>query len=232
MKITPTPPRMAERMLSLLLGPGGSADGILGDLHEEYSQRARRSRAASIARAQVWYCSEAAKLGWRYASRRTAASFMQPGSTPAPLPHPGDTIMSSLVLDLRYAVRTMVKRPSTSAIIVLTLALGLGANAAIFGVIDALVLHPFAFSNIDRLAVIAQTKDGIAGFVKETVAPANFLDWKKQADSFEQLAAFGLVGRQHHQRRRSGARQRIPRHPGFLFGARRTGDTRQAVPAE
>jgi putative ABC transport system permease protein len=191
MKFTPTPPRMPERMLSLLLGPGGSPDGILGDLHEEYSQRARRSRAASIARAQVWYCCEAAKLGCRYASRRTAARFIRPGSTPAPLPHPGDTIMSSLVLDLRYAVRAMVKRPTTSAVIVLTLALGLGANAAIFGVIDALVLHPFAFSNIDRLAVVSQTYQGDIGYGKETVSPANFLDWRKQSGSFERLAAFG-----------------------------------------
>jgi putative ABC transport system permease protein len=191
MRSISTPPRLTERVLSLVLGPGGSADGILGDLHEEYAHRARRPRPMSIARAQIWYCGEAAKLGWRYGSRRTAASFARPGSTPAPLPHPGDSIMSSLVLDLRYAVRTMVKRPSTSAIIVLTLALGLGANAAIFGVIDALVLHPFAFSSIDRLAVVAQTKNGDAGYIKETVSPANFLDWKKQAGSFERLAAFG-----------------------------------------
>jgi putative ABC transport system permease protein len=177
--------------LSRVLGPGGSTDGILGDLHEEYTHRARRTHAMSIPRAQIWYWREAAKLGGRYALRRTADSFARPGSTPAPLPRRGDTIMSTLVLDMRYAVRTMVKRPSTSAVIVLTLALGLGANAAIFGVIDALVLHPFAFPAIDRLAVVTQTEHGDVGYVKETVSPANFLDWKKQADSFEQLAAFG-----------------------------------------
>ena len=191
MRSATTPPRISERVLSLLLGPGAASEGILGDLHEEYSQRARRPRAVSIARADAWYIREAARVGWRYASARAAARLVRPDRTPAPPPHPGDSLMSTLALDLRYALRTMVKRPTTSAIIVLTLALGLGANAAIFGVIDALVLHPFAFSDIDRLAVVAQTEAGNALDSKETVAPANFLDWRKQADSFERLAAFG-----------------------------------------
>jgi putative ABC transport system permease protein len=98
--------------------------------------------------------------------------------------------MSTLAFDLRYAWRALVKRPSSSAIIVLTLALGLGANAAIFGVVDALVLRPFAFPDLDRLTVVAQTAPDDPNAAGETVAPGNFLDWKRQAASFERLAAF------------------------------------------
>ena len=98
--------------------------------------------------------------------------------------------MSTLALDLRYALRAVVKRPATSAVIIITLALGLGANAAVFAIIDALVLHPFNFARLDRLAVVAQTAADNPAGTHETVAPGNFLDWKKQADTFERLAAF------------------------------------------
>ena len=60
--------------------------------------------------------------------------------------------MSQFVQDVRYAVRTLVKRPTFALVIVATLALGIGANAAVFSLIDALVLHPFPIPEIDRLA--------------------------------------------------------------------------------
>ena len=99
--------------------------------------------------------------------------------------------MTTLLLDLRYALRTALKRPSTSAVIVLTLALGLGANAAIFAVVDALVLRPFAFPDIGRLAVVSETSPENPEGRQQNVAPANFLDWKKEASAFEQLGAMG-----------------------------------------
>lgn len=100
--------------------------------------------------------------------------------------------MRTLGLETRYALRSLGKRPGLSALVVLTLALGLGANAAIFEMVDALVLRPFTIPQIDRIVMVAETSpdEGI-GNANETVSPANFLDWKKQATAFERLAAFG-----------------------------------------
>ena len=183
------PPRFAERLLSEVLGTGACADAILGDLHEEHATRARRPRPLSVVRAHGWYPWEAARIG-AHVTARTAARLVRRGPVTPPLSHHGDPFMSTLALDLRYALRAVVKRPATSAVIIITLALGLGANAAVFAIIDALVLHPFNFAAMDRLAVVAQTAPDNPGGAHESVAPANFLDWRKQADTFEQLAAF------------------------------------------
>jgi putative ABC transport system permease protein len=98
--------------------------------------------------------------------------------------------MRSLLTDTRQAFRLLLKQPALAALVVLTLSLGLGANAAIFKVIDALVLHPFTMPDIERLTLIAETGPEFSLDLQETVSPANFADWKKQTDVFEQLAAF------------------------------------------
>ena len=98
--------------------------------------------------------------------------------------------MRSLLTDIRHASRSLLKRPALSALVVLTLALGLGANAAIFGLIDAVVLRPFTIPQLDRLVMVAETGADVAIDVQETVSPANYLDWKRQADVFDLLPAF------------------------------------------
>lgn len=185
----PLPPRVAEWLLSLLVGPGSARDVVLGDLHEEFARFASRRRRLGHGLAILWYWREAARIGARLAWRRLARHVARPASLPGPLPYRGDSIMRTLLLDLRYAWRSLVKRPATSAIIVATLALGLGTNAAIFGLIDALVLRPFPLPDLDRIAFILQTRPGDGIGTQETVAPANFVDWKKQADVFDRLAA-------------------------------------------
>jgi putative ABC transport system permease protein len=99
--------------------------------------------------------------------------------------------MRTLGLETRYALRAIGQRPGLSALVILTLALGLGANAAIFETIDALVLRPYTIPQLDRIVMVAETSasEGI-GNAKETVSPANFLDWKKQSSSFDRLGAF------------------------------------------
>ena len=98
--------------------------------------------------------------------------------------------MRSLVSEIRQAIRTMTKRPALSLVVILTLALGLSANATIFEVIDALILRPFTLADVDRLVLIAETGPEFTLDKQETVSPANFADWKKQTDAFEHLAAF------------------------------------------
>lgn len=91
--------------------------------------------------------------------------------------------------DLRYAIRMLVRSKGYTAIAVFALALGIGANTAIFSVADAFLLKPVALPNLDNLVVLMeraphQTADWTA------VSPANYLDWKRQSQSFAELSPY------------------------------------------
>ena len=95
--------------------------------------------------------------------------------------------MLTLLSDLRYSLRTLLKVRTFSVVAVLVLALGIGANTAIFSVLNAVVLNPLPYPGSDRLTLIWETdlKDGIA---REGPSAPNFLDWKEQSQSFEDMA--------------------------------------------
>ena len=91
--------------------------------------------------------------------------------------------------DIRYALRMFAKNPAFTAIAVLALALGIGANSAIFSVVDAVLLRPLPFKNPERLVMIWENATHL-GFPKNTPSPANFLDWRQQSTVFDGMAAF------------------------------------------
>src|ERR1051325_7000535 len=97
--------------------------------------------------------------------------------------------MESLFSDVRYAVRNLLRRPGFTIIAVVTLALGIGANTAIFSAINALLLNPLPFPELDRIVAVWD-KQPAHGVVHNEVAFANFLDLKAQSKSFEQLALY------------------------------------------
>ncbi len=97
--------------------------------------------------------------------------------------------MESLLKDVRTAIRGLSKRPGFTAIAVVTLALGIGANTAIFSAIYALLLKPLPFPQLDRVVAIWD-KVPNRGVVHNEVAIANYLDWRAQSQSFEQLALY------------------------------------------
>ena len=107
--------------------------------------------------------------------------------------------MRTLGLEARYACRSILKRPAMSVIVVLTLALGLGANASIFSMFDALVLRPFTMPDVDRITLVSFTTPDDENR-REALSPGNYLDLRKQTGAFDHLAAFewwtaNLVGR-------------------------------------
>ncbi len=95
--------------------------------------------------------------------------------------------MLTLLKDLRYSARTLCKMPGFSIVALLVLALGIGANTAIFSVVNSVVLRPLPYPDSDRLALIWETdlKDGIK---REGPSGPNFLDWQQQSQSFEEMA--------------------------------------------
>ncbi len=96
--------------------------------------------------------------------------------------------METLLKDIRYGVRGLVKRPGFTAIALITLALGIGANTAIFSVVNAVLLRPLQFKDPEQLVVVWEDAT-FAGFPRNTPAPANYIDWKNQSQSFADMAA-------------------------------------------
>jgi putative ABC transport system permease protein len=105
--------------------------------------------------------------------------------------------MESFVQDLRFAFRTILKRPVPALVAVVTLALGIGANTAIFSVVDAVLLSPLPFRDPDRLAVVWASNPELAAKVgfpdKLPASPGAFYDWKRESKSFEKMAMVGAT---------------------------------------
>src|ERR1700688_924561 len=100
----------------------------------------------------------------------------------------------TLLQDLRYGARTMLRAPGFTVTAVLALALGIGANTAIFSVVNAVLLRPLPYDQPDRLIQVWHTppQKSFPGMPIFTVSPANFLDWRAQNHSFEGMAAYGF----------------------------------------
>jgi putative ABC transport system permease protein len=95
--------------------------------------------------------------------------------------------------DLRFALRTLVKNPSFTLVAILTLALGIGANTAIFSVVYAVLLRPLPFKDPGRLVMVWETWEK-RGENRVVVSPANFRDWEEQSKTLEHMTALWWWG--------------------------------------
>jgi putative ABC transport system permease protein len=180
---------LARALVALLL-PRAEREFVLGDLEEGFD--ARQTAGTSLAAARRWY--------WR-AAMSSIASFRRP--RPAFLDRrtpwrrglhgrhqQGDGIVTNFLHDLRYGLRLLLRKPGFAAVAVATLALGIGANTAIFTVTYALLLKPLPYAEPDRLVIVSENNLS-RGWTSFSVSPANFLDWRAQSRSFAQVAAYG-----------------------------------------
>ena len=101
--------------------------------------------------------------------------------------------MSALLQDLRYGLRMLAKNPGFTAVAVLTLALGIGANTAIFSVVYAVLIRPLPFKDSGRLVMLWETWEK-QGENRVVVSPANFADWKEQSKTLDHLTAMWWYG--------------------------------------
>ena len=108
-----------------------------------------------------------------------------------------------MIQDLRFAVRVFARNPGFASLAVAALALGIGANTAVFTVVDGVVLRPLRFEKPDELVRIF-VENPAQGRLRYDVAPADFVSWKKEARAFERVAAvagrpFTLAGGEPEQ---------------------------------
>src|SRR5215813_6110828 len=101
--------------------------------------------------------------------------------------------MQSLWQDLGYGARMLLKKPGFTLIAVITLALGIGANTAIFTIVNTVLLRPYPFAGPERLVVVWE-KTSRFTIPYMFASPPNYADWREQQTVFEEMAAFAGRG--------------------------------------
>src|SRR5712692_11057540 len=95
--------------------------------------------------------------------------------------------MATLWQDFRYGIRAAIKNPIFAIILIVTLALGIGADSAIFSVVNAVLLRPLPYAESDRLVILRERSPQLEGM---SVAYPNFIDWREQNTTFENLGVY------------------------------------------
>jgi putative ABC transport system permease protein len=175
----PQPPGLAVRLLARRV-PAAWREFVIGDLEEEFHARA----ATSLPGARRWF--------WR----QTLRCLIRPPQSAQPYPYstfsPGDPWMRTLLSDIRYGLRVLRRSPSFALAVIVLFALGIGANTAIFTIVNTVLLRPLPFSDSDRLVRVFHVppQSTFPGMKTFSVSPANFYDWQRSARSFEAMALY------------------------------------------
>ena len=175
----------ARRLASLvvLLAPEGYRQTFLDDLDEAH---ARRIRSLGPQLANAWYrrqllASVAPFLRLRWRERRALAT--------RPTDRRPKMTVDSTLQDVRYAIRMLWRAPSFTLAAVLTIALGIGANTAVFTIVYALLLKPLPYPEPDRLVTVWQDMRPRGGPADEWATPGNLVDWRAETSIFASMAS-------------------------------------------
>src|SRR5690349_20547306 len=102
----------------------------------------------------------------------------------------GTLFIENVFRDIRYALRIFAHNPGFSIIVILTLALGIGANTAIFSLVDATILRPLPYADADRIVALSEADRSGNDLM---VSWPDFTDWRDQSKSFRAIAAIGGI---------------------------------------
>jgi len=153
-----------------------------GDLLEEFLARRARSRVS----AWLWYWSSSISVLLRY--HPEVEPFRNRRQT-EPFRNRRQPMREALAQDARYAVRTLIKAPTFTAVVLVTLSLGIGANTAIFSALDAVLIEPLPYPHADRIVRLV-AHNPPQGITSSNVSAADLADWQRDARSFESIGAF------------------------------------------
>jgi predicted permease len=173
--MTARPPSFLRSVVGWLLPSGRVRDGLLGDLDELYDERARSGRV----RADLWYVRQVVSATVRYLPYRVTRSGVR-----------ATGLLGGIGGDVVYALRSLRRRPGFAAVVVMTLALGVGVNTAIFSVVDAVLLRPLPYPQSDRLVHVQHERRGDEGNGRGRFSREDFADIHREAASHLSLAAY------------------------------------------
>src|SRR4029077_14249137 len=186
------------RLAELQLSPVREAEiveELSQHLEQEYERAVSSGASEELARRQAVEQLNASDLLGRelkHVERRVSQKPVVPGAQLK------TNLFGDLTQDIRYALRVLAKNPGFTIVAVIALALGIGANSAIFSVVNAVLLRPLPFKNPQQLVMVWENAAHL-GFPKNTPSPPNFLDWQRQNTVFTGMAAmsersFNLTG--------------------------------------
>jgi putative ABC transport system permease protein len=170
-----SPPRLTASLVSWLLPAGPAGRSILGDLLEEFGERA----ATDPRGARRWFRREALAVAIR--SRRLGRLYVY--REPAPR---GDSIMRTLMSEIRTALRVLRKQPRFTVVASITLALGIGATTAIFSVVNGILLQPLPYPQDEELVDVLSTAPGL-GYDQFGLSADIFFFYKSESKAFQEM---------------------------------------------
>ena len=132
--------------------------------------------------------------------------------------------MQTLISDVRYSVRSLLRAPSFALAVVAVLALGIGANTAIFSIVNAVLLRPLPFEEPDRLVRLFHVppQSAFPGMHRFSVSPANFYDWQRERAAVRGHGDLPVPAVHAHRRRQRGSDRRGCGRRRLLPGRART----------
>ena len=174
----PRPPRLAIWLLRLRL-PAAWGEFVIGDLCEELATRS----ADSLVAARAWFWWQTVRCLVAPPRVHTIPALRESSG--------GDSAMRTFSADLRHSLRAMYRAPGFAVAVVSVLALGIGANTAIFSIVNTVLLRPLPFEEPERLMrLYTKTPDGRPF----EVSPGKFYDWQRAARSFDGMALHSCCG--------------------------------------
>ena len=175
--------QLRERLRRLSLGAEREAE-IVEELSQHLDERYDELRRDGIADAEAQRLALAELHGHDALARELQPLRQARQPEPVPAGAPSRSVLRDLWHDLRYAVRSLRQQPTFAALAIATLALGIGANAAIFALVDATLLRPLPLPEPDRVVALFERT---ATTPRSTVSPLNLRDWEARSRSFEHI---------------------------------------------
>ena len=182
-----SPPSVFRALLGLVAGCTDH-QAVIGDLDEEFRTHVAPMRGPF--RARMWYRTQVA---------RSVFPLLRLWFTPKSVrPRTRENPMRSFLQDVRYSLRGTRRNPGLAAVIVVSLALGIGANTTLYSVVDGLILNPFPFPDDETLVTVGTEypKLGSGLTFVEHMSPAEIMDVRGQVSSIEDVVAWDMGNRQ------------------------------------
>ena len=162
---------------------------IVGDLHEDF---VRRSSQSGLACAEAWYRREALGVIWRGALRRLANRRLRSGLPGQP--RKGDGMAQRWLEEFKQALRSLLRSPGFTLAATLTLSLGIGSSAAIFSVVNGILVDPLPFEEPGQLVTIRSTAPGVNAPPEFGVSPEFSYYYLREAEALQDSGVYKSIG--------------------------------------